>query len=99
MSRAWKIFESSEIGRPVSLLIISNRYLTNAEVSRRLGFLRFQSVSDSRAFIEHNFSSVVFYGPNPSDDRGTKVRIAFSRERDDRNRNRAEGDWTCPMVS
>lgn len=50
--------------------------------------------------MESNFPSIYLYGPNAaSDDRGTKVRIAFSRERDSRTRTRAEGDWNCPMVS
>lgn len=73
--------------------------LTPSEISRRLGFLRFHSVADSRAFVERNFPSVYFLGPNATgDDGGTKVRIAFSREREDRARTRAEGDWNCPVV-
>ncbi|XHG09418.1 hypothetical protein AWENTII_012477 [Aspergillus wentii] len=70
------------------------------KVSRQLGFLRFQSIAHSRAFLEPNFPSIVFYGPNSSgNDRGTKVRIAYSREREDRARNRAESDWTCKMCT
>ncbi|RMJ20910.1 rna-binding protein [Aspergillus sp. HF37] len=85
MPRAWKIFESSETGK---------------RVSRRLGFLRFQNVGLSRAFVEGNFPSISFYGPNAAgDDRGTKVRIAFSRERDDRARTRTESDWNCSMCA
>ena len=35
-----------------------------------------------------------------SDKQAAKVRIAFSRERDDRNRGeKSEGDWTCKIVS
>lgn len=35
-----------------------------------------------------------------SDDQAAKVRIAFSRERDDRNRgDKADGEWTCKIVS
>lgn len=35
-----------------------------------------------------------------NDDQAAKVRIAFSRERDDRNRGeKTEGEWTCKIVS
>ncbi|KAF7594819.1 hypothetical protein BBP40_008149 [Aspergillus hancockii] len=65
-------------------------------MSRQLGFLRFRDLNYSRAFVERNFPSIFFYGPSAGrDDRGTKVRIAYSREREDRARARAEGDWTC----
>lgn len=70
-----------------------------SEISRQLGFLRFSSLEDSRVFVERNFPAIYLYGPNSSgDDRGAKVRIAFSREREDRTRARAEGDWTCKLV-
>ncbi|KAF9892786.1 hypothetical protein FE257_000375 [Aspergillus nanangensis] len=61
------------------------------KVSRQLGFLRFQNLNYSRAFMDQNFPTIFLYGPSagPSD-RGTKVRIAFSREREDRARARAE---------
>lgn len=74
-------------------------YLTFVEISRRLGFITFRNVNESRAFLEKNFPAIYLYGPNSTDDRGTKVRIAYSREREDRARARAEGDWTCPLVS
>lgn len=67
-----------------------------AEASRQLGFLRFKSLDESRAFLEHNFPFIHFYGP--SAEHSTKVRIAYSREREDRARVKAEGDWTCRMV-
>ncbi|KAE8390914.1 hypothetical protein BDV23DRAFT_154111 [Aspergillus alliaceus] len=66
------------------------------KISRQLGFLRFRDLNFSRAFVERNFPSIYLYGPSAGrDDRGTKVRIAYSREREDRARARAEGDWTC----
>lgn len=68
-------------------------------MSRQLGFLRFQDLNYSRAFMDQNFPTIYLYGPSAGpNDRGTKVRIAFSREREDRVRARAEGDWTCKMV-
>lgn len=71
-----------------------------AEVSRGLGFLRFHSINESRDFLERNNPYIYLYGPTASEnDRATKVRIAFSREREDRARARAEGDWTCRMCA
>ncbi|RDH23290.1 hypothetical protein M747DRAFT_231939 [Aspergillus niger ATCC 13496] len=67
------------------------------ELSRQLGFLRFRNLSLSRAFVERNFPTIYLHGPSAQDDRGTKVRIAYSREREDRARARAEADWNCMM--
>ncbi|RAL12210.1 putative G-patch domain protein [Aspergillus homomorphus CBS 101889] len=69
------------------------------KVSRQLGFLRFRDLNQSRAFVERNFPHIYLQGPSAHDDRGTKVRIAYSREREDRARARAEADWTCMMCS
>lgn len=70
-----------------------------AEASRQLGFLRFRAIEDSREFLERNHPYIYLYGPNAVEgDRSTKVRIAYSREREDRTRAKAEGDWTCRMV-
>ncbi|KAJ5377558.1 uncharacterized protein N7496_004967 [Penicillium cataractarum] len=70
------------------------------KVSRQLGFLRFHSINESRAFLERNHPSIYLYGPSAGDnDRSTKVRIAYSREREDRNRTKGEGDWTCRMCA
>ncbi|CAL5866061.1 uncharacterized protein PFLUO_LOCUS268 [Penicillium psychrofluorescens] len=70
------------------------------KVSRQLGFLRFQSIDASRAFLEQNHPYIYLYGPSTgSNDRSTKVRIAYSREREDRGRVKAEGDWTCRMCA
>ena len=38
-------------------------------------------------------------GSSDNDDQAAKVRIAYSRERDDRSRGeKAEGEWTCKIV-
>ena len=45
---------------------------------------------------------IYLYGNGSSDnnDQAAKVRIAYSRERDDRNRgDKSEGEWTCKIVS
>ncbi|KAJ5820304.1 hypothetical protein N7474_005895, partial [Penicillium riverlandense] len=74
--------------------------LEDIRVSRQLGFLRFQSIDASRAFLERNHPYIYLYGPSTgSNDQSTKVRIAYSREREDRGRVKAEGDWTCRMCA
>ncbi|KAJ5918335.1 G-patch domain protein [Penicillium verhagenii] len=67
------------------------------KASRQLGFLRFHSIDESREFLERNHPFIYFYGP--SAEKSTKVRIAYSREREDRVRAKAEGDWTCRMCA
>ncbi|PLB52578.1 rna-binding protein [Aspergillus steynii IBT 23096] len=70
------------------------------KMSRQLGFLRFRNLNYSRAFHDANYPNIILYGPSAGpNDRGTKVRIAYSREREDRARARAEGDWTCKMCA
>ncbi|KAL4884805.1 hypothetical protein BJY04DRAFT_215252 [Aspergillus karnatakaensis] len=69
------------------------------KISRQLGFLRFRNLGHSRSFVERNFPTIYLCGPSALDDRGTKVRIAYSREREDRAKARAEGDWACMMCN
>ncbi|EAS31865.1 RNA-binding protein [Coccidioides immitis RS] len=71
------------------------------KISRQLGFLRFPSLDASRDFLERNYPAIYLYGDSSSHDdgRGVKVRIAYSREREDRNRGRAEGEWTCKICT
>lgn len=72
----------------------------STELSRQLGFLRFRTIEESRDFVTKNQPAIYFYGPSAGpNDRSTKVRIAYSREREDRARPRGESDWTCRMVS
>jgi len=69
------------------------------KISRQIGFLRFSSLDESRAFVEENFPSIRLYGrKSDRGDRAARVRIAYSREREDR-RSRAEGEWTCKMCA
>ncbi|CAI7670627.1 unnamed protein product [Penicillium pancosmium] len=71
-----------------------------AEVSRGLGFLRFRTIDYARDFLERNHPCIYLYGPTAGEnDRSTKVRIAYSREREDRARAKADGDWTCRMCA
>ena len=72
------------------------------EVSRGFGFLRFPTIEQSKAFLERNFPIIYLYGKGAADgdNQAAKVRIAFSRERDDRTRpDKAEGEWVCKIVS
>ncbi|KAI3154193.1 hypothetical protein CBS147325_1285 [Penicillium roqueforti] len=63
------------------------------KLSRQLGFLRFSTIDASREFVERNHPSIFFYGP--TNDRSTQVRIAYSREREDRARAKGASDWNC----
>ena len=52
--------------------------------------------------MERNYPMIHLYGNGSSDgdEQAAKVRIAFSRERDDRSRSdKADGEWTCKIVS
>ncbi|RAL02837.1 putative G-patch domain protein [Aspergillus ibericus CBS 121593] len=97
ISKAWMTSGSFGTGRRVGAYILCVALLMSAELSRQLGFLRFRSLNFSRAFLERNFPTIYLHGPSAQNDRGTKVRIAYSREREDRARARAEADWNCVM--
>ena len=52
--------------------------------------------------MERNYPMIYLYGTGASDgdEQAAKVRIAFSREREDRGRgDKADGEWTCKIVS
>ena len=70
------------------------------EVSRGFGFLKFPSIDLAKAFLERNFPSIYLYGRDSADNdsQAAKVRIDFSRERDERPRGDKEGEWTCKIV-
>ena len=72
------------------------------EVSRGFGFLRFPTLDRAKAFMEHNYPTISLYGNSSADgdESAAKIRIAFSRERDDRSRGeKTEGEWVCKIVS
>lgn len=105
-SPAWKkfaLFETDkQVGGPNSSYNETIGILMDillAEVSRGLGFLRFRTIDYASDFLERNHPCIYLYGPTAGEnDRSTKVRIAYSREREDRSRAKADGDWTCRMV-
>lgn len=98
------MYESFVIDRQVSQPSLSTSIIapnSSLEVSRGFGFIRFSTIEESKAFVERNFPTLYLYGPSASDnnDEAAKVRIAFSRERDDRPRgDKADGEWTCKIV-
>ncbi|KAL8995327.1 MAG: hypothetical protein Q9169_004902 [Polycauliona sp. 2 TL-2023] len=71
------------------------------KVSRGFGFLRFPSIESSKAFVERNHPFIHLYGLDSADNDGqqAKVRIDFSRERDERPRGDKEGEWTCKICT
>ncbi|KAL8796890.1 MAG: hypothetical protein Q9195_000973 [Heterodermia aff. obscurata] len=72
------------------------------KVSRGFGFLRFSSLEKAKAFVERNYPMIYLYGNGASDDdeQAAKVRIAFSREREDRGRgDKGDGEWTCKICT
>lgn len=72
------------------------------EVSRGFGFLRFRTLEESKAFVEGTYPTIYLYGKGTADndDQAAKVRIAYSREREDRGRpEKSEAEWTCKLVS
>ena len=98
--------ESFVIGRPVNLNWKKSRGKHTdhvfAEVSRGFGFLRFSSLDKSKVFMENNYPMIYLYGNDSTegDSQPAKVKIAFSRAREDRIRNeRSEDEWVCKIVS
>ena len=73
-----------------------------AELTRGFGFLRFSTFDESKAFVEKNYPIIILYGSGSADNdsEAARVRIAYSRERDDRSRgDKPDGEWTCKIVS
>ncbi len=71
--------------------------------SRGFAFAQFVSISDARRFLDRNYPSMLLHGTydpnNAAPAEPTKVRIAYSRERDDRDRaGKSEDDWKCDVV-
>ena len=80
-----------------SAVIPADDFLGN---SRGFGFIRFPTLEESKAFVERNYPMIYLYGDNSSADNSeaAKVRIIYSRERDDRRGDKADGEWTCKIV-
>ncbi|KAE8443474.1 hypothetical protein EG329_001871 [Mollisiaceae sp. DMI_Dod_QoI] len=70
--------------------------------SRGFAFAQFLGISDARRFLDRYYPTVQLYGPTSADLAGTndpsKVRIAYSRDRDDRDKaGKGEDDWKCEV--
>lgn len=73
-------------------------------MSRQFAFAQFVGIPEARSFLNQYYPVVSLYGafdptatsePDP-----TKVRVAFSREKDDRAQpGKSEDDWKCDVVS
>lgn len=59
-------------------------------------------MGNARAFLDEHYPSIQFqnsYDVPQSGDENPRVRIAYSREKDDRERpGKGEGDWICEIV-
>jgi RNA-binding protein 5/10 len=71
-------------------------------LSRQFAFAQFTGVSEAKQFLEKFYPTVPLYGkydPSQHSMEPTRARIAYSREKDDRERaGRGEDDWTCHVV-
>jgi RNA-binding protein 5/10 len=77
--------------------------LTSAGQSRQFAFAQFVGIPEARRFLEKYYPYISLYGAyDPSrskDTEGSKVRIAFSRDKDDRDKpGKSEDDWKCEVV-
>ena len=71
--------------------------------SRGFAFAQFVSISDARRFLDRNYPSMLLHGTydpnNAAPAEPAKVRIAYSRERDDKDRaGKNDDDWKCDVV-
>ena len=58
-------------------------------------------MAKAKKFLEHNYPTLSLYGSESADgnEKAAKIRVAFSRERDDRSKpEQAEVEWVCSMV-
>lgn len=70
--------------------------------SRQFAFAQFAALRDARAFVEQYYPSIQLqgsYGAPQAGDENARVRVAYSREKEDRDRpGMGEGDWICEVV-
>ncbi len=73
----------------------------SAEASRGFGFLRFPTLEKAKAFVDRNFPHLTMYGRESADgdETAAKVRVVYSRDRDDRSRTEKTDEWQCAVVS
>ena len=71
--------------------------------SRQFAFAQFVGLPEANRFLEKYYPAVSLYGPydpnNAVASEPTKVRVAYSREKDDKDRpGKNEDDWKCEVV-
>lgn len=71
--------------------------------SRGFAFAQFVGINEARRFLDQYYPTVQLYGPHHIDPNATSdpmnVRIAYSRDRDDRDKaGKGEDDWKCEVV-
>jgi len=71
--------------------------------SRQFAFAQFCAIPEARRFLDRYYPTVPLYGrydpTQTSIAEPAKVRIAYSRERDDREKaGKSEDDWKCEVV-
>lgn len=89
---------TSEVKQALALLTIV------VGLSRQFAFAQFKAIENARAFLDRFYPSLHLYGPYDPTQTGdtphVKVRISFSREKEDREQaGKNEDDWTCDAVS
>lgn len=70
--------------------------------SKGFAFAQFARVPDAREFLDRYYPNLPLLGPYDSNKTGTKpanIRIAYGRERDERDKaSKGEVDWKCDVV-
>lgn len=72
-------------------------------LSRQFAFAQFKTLSDAKTFLDNYFPSIQLYGlydqTQTTDTPSHSVRIAYSREKEDRDRAaKSEDEWICDIV-
>ena len=72
--------------------------------SRGFAFAQFVGIPDARRFLDRHYPSIELHGTydpnNAAPAVPAKVRVAYSRDRDDRDRSgKSDDDWKCDVVS
>ena len=80
-----------------------SNYLRNIGQSRGFAFAQFVGIPEARRFLDRHYPSIDLHGTydpnNAAPAEPTKVRVAYSRERDDRDRaGKNDDDWKCDVV-
>jgi RNA-binding protein 5/10 len=71
--------------------------------SRGFAFAQFADIAHARRFLDRYYPSITLHGTydptNAAPAEPTKVRIAYSRERDDKEKiGKSDDDWKCDVV-